>query len=154
MQKRLCLPGLMAGLLIFVLALPCTPIAAQGGEFEEDVARVISSVENAWNERDPEALAAMFTKKADLHSRDDRWFTGPAEIARYFEEWISLSDGDVKDITLDRTRPISESLALVDVVSRLMRDETVTQEVKVAVVVERQLDGSWQFAAWRECEAR
>lgn len=152
MKKNVWFAGLTAGWLIAALVLPCAP--ARAGEFEEDVARMIAGVENAWNERNPEALASMFTKKADLHSRDDRWFTGPAEIAGYFEEWIAQSDDVLKDISLDRARQLSESLAAVDVVSRLMRDETVTQEVKVSVVVERQLDGSWQFTAWRECETR
>lgn len=152
MKRKVWLTGLTAGWLIAALVIPCVP--ARAGEFEEDVARMIAGVEEAWNERDPEALASMFTKKADLHSRNDEWFTGPDEITGYFEEWIAQSEGTAKDITLDRSRLISESLALVDVVSRLMRDETVTQEVKVSVVVERQLDGSWQFAAWRECEAR
>ena len=152
MRKDVWLTVLTAGWLVAALTISCTP--ARAGDFEEDVAMMIDRVEEAWNERDPEALASMFTTKAELHSRDDRWFTGPDEIARYFEEWIAQSEGDLKDITLDRGRQLSESLALVDVLSRLMREETVTQEVKVSVVVERQLDGSWQFAAWRECEAR
>lgn len=154
MQEHVCLTGLLAGLLIFVLTLPCTPTAAQADDFEEDVARMISGVEDAWNEGNPEALASMFTKNADLHSREGRWYTGPDEIARYFEEWMAQHEGDLKDIDLDRARLISESLALVDVTSRLLdREQTVTEQVKVTVVVERQLDGGWQFAAWRECTA-
>lgn len=154
MRHRSWLAGFPAGFLILVLAVLCAPTAAQSADFEEAVAMMISGVEDAWNERDPEALASMFTKKADLHSREGRWYTGPDEIAGYFVEWMAQHEGDVKDIDLDRARLISESLALVDVDSRLLdREQTVTEQVKVTVVVERQLNGGWQFSAWRECTA-
>jgi len=145
--------SLWTGLVSLGLVLAwITP--AQGGSFEEDVAMMISGVEEAWNERDPGALASMFTKKADLHSRDGQWFTGPDEIAGYFEEWIASTEGPAKDIDLQRSRQLSESLAVVDVISRLRdRRGSVVEQVFVSVVVERQLDGSWQFTAWRECSS-
>ena len=142
-----------AGLSIGVAALlgVLMVVPAQAQEFEEDVPKMVNMVLEFWNEQDPERLAGMFTENADLHSRNGVWYTGQREIAGYFEEWIHEAIDDAKDIDVQRARQLTDNTGIVDVISSLTPPEGERKLTFVSVVVERQLDGSWLFASWREC---
>lgn len=136
-----------------VLLTACTsPTQAQN--FEEEVPQVVERVLEAWQAQEPETLAKMFTDEADLWSRTGVWYTGPEEIQRYFEEWMETTQGNTKEIEVDRARQLSERLGIVDVISSLTPREGTPQTTTVNAVVELQPDGSWKFAAWRECPAK
>lgn len=141
------------GLLLTIVLLGL-PAQVEGADFEEEVLMMVQAVEDSWNGQDPERLAGMFAKSADLNSRNGRWYTGPDEIQGYFEEWMARREGDAKEIDIDRARLLTESVAAVDVVSSLRdREGQITEQVTVSVTVERQLDGSWLFTTWRECQS-
>lgn len=142
-----------AGLSLALAALLGISMAhcAQAQSFEEDVPEMVNMVLEFWNNQDPERLARLFTEKADLHSRTGKWYTGHGEIAGYFEQWMAEAEGSAKDIGVQRARQLSDNLGVVDVISSLTPPEGERQQTFVSVVVERQLDGSWLFASWREC---
>lgn len=139
---------------ILVLALVLLVVGPAQADFEEEVGGVINRFLEAWNAGDAEKIANMFTKEADLWSRTGVWYTGRSEIAGYFSEWISAAADDAKDIHLEAARLVNEQIALVDVISSLTPERGTPQRTTVTVVVERQIDGSWLFAGWRECPAR
>jgi uncharacterized protein (TIGR02246 family) len=151
MTRKPLTVSLAALALILFAAAP--PAAAQS--FDEEVREMVDLVVEAWNGGDPGALAEMFTEDADLRDQDGLWLVGREDIHGYFERWMAGSEG-AKEVHVDRSRLVTEELAVVDVISGIVPKGGTfwgeeTERLAITVQVARQPDGSWLFASWRQC---
>lgn len=141
--------------LALVLCAVAPPATAQS--FDEEVREIVGRVVDAWNEGDPDALAEMFAEDADLRDQDGLWLVGRDDIHGYFEKWMAGREG-AKEVHVDRSRLVTEELAVVDVISGIVPKGGTfwgeeTERLAITVQVARQRDGSWLFASWRQCDS-
>ena len=118
--------------------------------------QLIEDFDRAWNERDAEALAELFTEEADFQFYYGLMVRGREKIQKYYRDKVFpyLPEG-LKHVTKSpRVRRISDGVLIgdgrVDLVDIDEKDpeKAVQQRLKVTTVVVKNEYG-WKFSAVR-----
>jgi uncharacterized protein (TIGR02246 family) len=117
---------------------------------------LVKELDRAWNERDPEGLAALFHEGADFQFYYGLMVRGRARIERFYREKVFpyLAEG-MRHVTRSfKLRQIAEGVVIgdgrVDLVDIQEPDPAlaVQRRVKVTAVVVKG-EGGWRFSAVR-----
>lgn len=117
---------------------------------------LVSKVDTAWNERDPDALAALFTEDADLQFYYGHMVRSRERIKKYYRDKVFpyLSEG-LRHVTRSyKVRALTDEVVIGD--GRV--DLVVFNEEGEEIAVQRRLkvttvgvkdEGGWRFSAVR-----
>jgi uncharacterized protein (TIGR02246 family) len=125
-------------------------------KFKEAGRLLVEAFDRAWNERDPEVLASMFTEEADFQFYYGLMVRGREKIKRYYREKVFpyLPKGLRHVTRSSKARQITDTViigdARVDLVDIQEENpgKAVQQRLKVTTVVVKE-DGEWMFSAVR-----
>ncbi|MEX1042293.1 MAG: nuclear transport factor 2 family protein [Pirellulaceae bacterium] len=108
----------------------------------------------AFNRRDANEIAQLFTPEAEYIDAAGMIFHGRAAIAGEFAAVLELSPPGAMAIELISIRPIAEGVLVEDGVSSFVpEEEGAISHTRYTATHVRQKDGAWQIASVRELEA-
>jgi uncharacterized protein (TIGR02246 family) len=123
---------------------------------EEISAALVSKFDTAWNNRDPEALAAFFTEEADFQFYYGHLVRGRERIKKYFANKVFpyLPKG-LRHITRSyKVRVLTDEVVIGDgrvdlvIVNEEGQEIRVQRRLKVTTVILKD-DQGWRFSAVR-----
>ena len=118
--------------------------------------QLIEDFDRAWNERDAEALAELFTEEADFQFYYGLMVRGREKIQKYYRDKVFpyLPEGQKHVTKSPRVRRISDGVLIgdgrVDLMDIDEKDpvKAVQKRLKVTSVVVK-VDGEWKYSAVR-----
>ena len=125
-------------------------------EIEDIATDLVSKFDAAWNNRDPEALAAFFTEKADFQFYYGLLVRGRERIKKYYTNKVFpyLPEG-LRHVTRSyKVRVLTDEVVIGDgrvdlvVVNEEGEEIRVQRRLKVTTVVLKEDEG-WRFSAVR-----
>ncbi len=121
----------------------------------ESVSKALAALSTAYNARDPQALADLFTPQGEFIDADDNVFQGRDAIAREFTALFEVNPKNAIEIAADDIREISQGLLAVDsVASFSAKEEPEDVQVDFAALLVKQADGRWLLASIRSAGER
>ncbi len=112
----------------------------------------IQAMLDAWNQRDPDALALLFQSDGDLVAADGQRLEGRQAVRTYYEKSLSGPYGslELRDVTLHAVRTIEEGIFLVDATWNVYApDSSEPAASPSATLLLSYKEGEWHIVASR-----
>jgi uncharacterized protein (TIGR02246 family) len=122
----------------------------------EPVIKALAALEKAYNARDPEALADLFTPQGEFIDADANVFDSHETIAGEFKALFEINPRNTIELGAEEIREISPGILSVDCVARFSGadnsdpdDADEPADIDFSALLVKQSDGNWLLASIR-----
>lgn len=118
------------------------------------VTKIFAALAEAYNARNPKAIAELFTPTCEFIDATDNVFEGREAIAKEFTALFEINTRNSVSFAADDVREISPGVLAVDGVASFAakekaKDDSDAVTVDFSAFVIKQVDGGWLFASIR-----
>src|SRR5262249_39726133 len=122
----------------------------------EPVIKALAALEKAYNARDPEAIAELFTPNGEFIDADSNVFDSHETIAGEFKALFEINPKNTIGLAAEEIREISPGVLSIDCVARFSGadkpdpdDADAPDDIDFSALLVKQPDGGWMLASIR-----
>ncbi len=116
----------------------------------ETVNKALAALAKAYNARDPEAIAELFTPKGEFIDADSNVFDSHETIAGEFKVLFEINPKNTVELAAEEIREISAGILSVDCVATFSAaEESAAVDVDFSALLVKQSNGGWLLASVR-----
>jgi uncharacterized protein (TIGR02246 family) len=122
----------------------------------EPVIKALAALEKAYNARDPEAIAELFTPQGEFIDADSNVFDSHETIAGEFKALFEINPKNTIELGAEEIREISPGVLSIDCVARFAGADKADpdaadepDDIDFSALLIKQADGNWLLASIR-----